>query len=122
MKLLIRWAISAASIFVAAWIVPGIHVGGGGWTVYFLLAVILGLVNAFLRPILKILTCPLRILTLGLFTLVINAITLLIAAWIAQGMGINFRVHGLWAALLGSIVISVTSVILNAVVREDDEE
>jgi putative membrane protein len=120
-KLLIRWAISAASIFAAAWLLPGIRVEGGGWMVYFWMAIILGLANAVIRPILKLLTCPLILLTLGLFTLVINALTLWIAASIAEGMGIGFHVAGFGSALLGSIIISVVSVILNAFVKDDDD-
>ncbi len=120
-KLLIRWVISAASIFAAAWLLPGIRVEGGGWTVYFWMAIILGLANAVIRPILKLLTCPLILLTLGLFTLVINALTLWIAASIAEGMGIGFHVAGFGSALLGSIIISVVSVILNAFVKDDDD-
>ncbi len=120
-KLLIRWVISAVSIFAAAWLLPGIQVRGGGWTVYFWMAIILGLANAVIRPILKLLTCPLILLTLGLFTLVINALTLWIAASIAEGMGIGFHVAGFGSALLGSIIISVVSVILNAFVKDDDD-
>ncbi len=120
-KLLIRWVISAVSIFAAAWLLPGIQVEGGGWMVYFWMAIILGLANAIIRPILKLLTCPLVLLTLGLFTLVINALTLWIAASIAEGMGIGFHVAGFGSALLGSIIISVVSVILNAFVKDDDD-
>ena len=120
-KLLIRWVISAVSIFAAAWLLPGIQVRGGGWAVYFWMAIILGLANAVIRPILKLLTCPLILLTLGLFTLVINALTLWIAASIAEGMGIGFHVAGFGSALLGSIIISVVSVILNAFVKDDDD-
>ncbi len=120
-KLLIRWGISAASIFVAAWLLPGISVHGGGWSVYFVMAIILGLVNAILRPILKLLTCPLVLLTLGLFTLVINGIALWVASLIARSMGVHFYVADFWSAFLGAIIISVVSVILNAIVKDDDD-
>src|SRR5579864_9160501 len=82
MKLLIRWIITGFSLFVAAWIVPGIRVTGDGWTVFAVMAVILGLVNAIVRPVLKLLSCPLIIVTLGLFVLVINGITL----WLASAL------------------------------------
>ncbi|HET89629.1 MAG TPA: phage holin family protein, partial [Chloroflexi bacterium] len=59
MKLLIRWAITSLALFAAAWLVPGISVEGGGWVIYAVMALILGLVNAIVRPILKLLTCPL---------------------------------------------------------------
>ncbi|MFL7809494.1 MAG: phage holin family protein, partial [Anaerolineae bacterium] len=66
MRLLMRWAITAFALFVAAWLVPGISVDSGGWVIYAAMAVILGLVNAIVRPVLKLLTCPLIVLTLGL--------------------------------------------------------
>lgn len=124
MNLLIRWIISALSLFAAAWIVPGIQVDDGrGWVVYAAMAVILSLVNAFIRPILKLLTCPLILLTLGLFTLVINGITLLIASWLANNLfNVGFHVEGFWSALLGAIIVSLVSVVLNAIVRDEDED
>ncbi|MGC9468735.1 MAG: phage holin family protein [Anaerolineae bacterium] len=123
MKLLIRWIISALSLFVAAWLVPGIQVGDNqGWIAYAAMAIILSFVNALIRPLLKLLTCPLILLTLGLFTLVINAITLLIASALAQNVfGVNFFVDGFWAAFWGALIVSVVSVVLNALVREEDE-
>jgi putative membrane protein len=124
MNLLIRWVISALSLFAAAWIVPGIRVDDGrGWVVYAVMAVILSLVNAFIRPLLKLLTCPLILLTLGLFTLVINGITLMIASWLANNLfNVGFYVEGFWPAFLGAIIVSLVSVILNAIVRDEDED
>jgi len=124
MKLLIRWAISALSLFAAAWVVPGIHVDDGrGWVVYAAMAAILALANALIRPLLKLLTCPLILLTLGLFTLVVNAITLLISAAVANNVfNFGFYIEGFWPALWGAIIVSVVSVVLNAVVRDDDED
>jgi len=118
-KLLVRWFIAALALLVAAWIVPGIRVEGNAWAAYALMAVVLGLVNAVIRPLLKVLTCPLIILTLGLFVLVINAASLLIAARIAAALGIGFHVDGFVPALFGSIIVSVVTVILSAVARED---
>ena len=124
MKLLIRWAITAISLFVAAWLLPGIYVSdGGGWAIYAAMAIILGLVNAFIRPILTLLTCPLILLTLGLFTLVINALTLLLASSLAQNIfNVGFIVRGFWPAFWGSIIVSIVSVLLSTFVREEDEE
>lgn len=122
MKLIIRWAISALSLFVAAWLVAGIRVDGGGWVIYAAMAVILGLVNAFVRPLLKLLTCPLILLTLGLFTLVVNAVTLLLSAWVANTVfGVGFYVDGFWPAFWGALIVSVVSVVLNAFVKDDDD-
>jgi putative membrane protein len=119
MKLLIRWAIIAFSLFVAAWLVPGIRVEGNAWLIFTVMAVILGLVNAVVRPILTLLTCSLVILTLGLFVLVINALTL----WLASSIAVNwfrvgFYVDGFWSAFLGALIVSIVSVILSALVKE----
>jgi putative membrane protein len=123
MRLLIRWAISALSLFTAAWFVPGIHVDDGrGWVVYAIMAIILGLVNALVRPLLKLLTCPLIMLTLGLFTLVINALTLLISSAIANNwLHVGFYVDGFWPAFGGALIVSVVSIVLNALVSDDED-
>lgn len=122
MKLLIRWAISAFSIFVAVWLVPGITVEQDGWVLYAVMAVILGLVNAIVRPLLKLLTCPLILLTLGLFVLVINGITLWVAAAIANSVfGVGFFVDGFWSAFLGALVISIVSVLLSVFVNDKED-
>lgn len=122
MKLLLRWVITSLSLFIAAWLVPGIRVAREGWTVFALMAVILGLVNAVIRPILKLLSCPLIFLTLGLFILVINGITL----WLASAIAVNFfhvgfYVDGIIPAILGALVVSVVSVILTLLVRDEVE-
>jgi len=120
MKLLLRWAITSFSLFVAAWLVPGIRVQREAFTVFAIMAIILGLVNAIVRPILKLLSCPLILLTLGLFVLVINGFSL----WLASAIAVNwfhvgFYVDGFLPAILGSVVVSVVSVILTALLRED---
>ncbi len=119
-KLVVRWLISALALLAAAWLVPGIRVVGNAWVAYAAMAVILGLVNAVIRPLLKLLTCPLIVLTLGLFVLVINAVTLLIAARIAEALRIGFYVDGFVPALLGALIVSIVTVVLSAVVREKD--
>jgi len=118
-KLLIRGFISALALMVAAWLVPGIRVEGKAWLAYAVMAVILGLVNAVIRPLLKVLSCPLIILTLGLFVLVINGVTLLIAARIAASIGIGFYVDGFLPAFLGALIVSVVTALLSVFVRED---
>lgn len=123
MKLLLRWLIMAVSIFVAAWLVPGIRVAGTAWIVYAVMAVILGLVNAIVRPILKFLTCPLIILTLGLFVLVINGLMLWLASFIATRLfHVGFYIDGFWSAFLGALLISLVSIILNAMIKEAKKE
>ena len=123
MKLVIRWVIAAVALFVAAWLVPGISVDGGGWVVYAVMAVILGLVNAIIRPLLKLMTCPLIMLTLGLFTLVINGVTLWLSSYIAYRVfDLSFRVRSFWAAFLGALIVSVVTVVLSAFVKEDKDK
>ncbi len=128
MKLLIRWLIASLSLFAADWLVPGIYVEeGNALAVFIVMAVILGLVNAIVRPILTLLSCPLIILTLGLFLLVVNALSLWLASYIAVNwFGLGFVVDGFWPAFLGSIVISLVSFILSLLLpdgrRQVDEE
>src|ERR1051326_1252531 len=123
MKLLLRWIITAVSLFVAAWLVPGIRVESNGWTVFAIMAGILGLVNAIIRPILKLLSCPPILLTLGLFVLVINGITLWLASALAVNfLGVGFYVDGFIPAFFGALIVSIVSVLLNALVREETRD
>lgn len=121
MKLLIRWLIVSLALFIAAWLVPGIRVEGTAWIVYAVMAVILGLVNAFVRPLLKALSCPLIILTLGLFVLVINGLTLWLASFIANWFEIGFYIDGFWSAFLGALIVSIVSVILSALIPDEKQ-
>ncbi|MBC7238210.1 MAG: phage holin family protein, partial [Chloroflexi bacterium] len=111
-KLLLRWLINAVAVWAAVEWIQGIS-AEGGWGTVLVVALILGLVNALIAPILKLLTCPLILLTLGLFTLVINALMLMLAEAIARALGIAFYVEGFVSALLGSLVISVVSFALS---------
>ncbi len=121
MKLLIRWLIAALALFLAAWIVPGIRVAPNAWWVYAVMAVVLGLVNALIRPVLKLLSCGLIVLTFGLFSLVINALTLWLSSYIAvHWFHVDFYVRGFWAAFLGALVVSVASLILHALFRDKE--
>ncbi len=124
MRLLIRWAITAIALVVAANIVPGIEItDNNGWIAVLVMAAMLGLANAFLRPILKLLSCPLVLLTLGLFLFVINAFTFMAASWAAQTLfGAGFYVNGFLPALLGSIVVSVVSFLLSVFVPDPESE
>jgi len=125
MRLLIHWIVTGVALFAAAWIVPGIRVEGNAWAVYAAMAVILGLVNAIIRPILKFLSCPLILITLGLFLLVINGATLWLSSRIAvRFFGIGFYVDGFWAAFLGALIVSLVSLILGSILggRRQDRE
>jgi putative membrane protein len=117
-KFLVRWAITAAAVAVAAWIVPGISVGEPHrvWTVV-LVALVLGLINAFIRPLVSLLSCGLIVLTLGLFTLIINGLMLWLASAISEHwLGLNFHVEGFWNAVLGALIITVVSLLLSTFV------
>ena len=121
MKLLVRWVIASLALFAAAWLVPGIHVEGTAWAVFAAVAIVLGLVNAVVRPLLTLLTCPLIILTMGLFVLIVNGATLALSAWIANQLNIGFYIDGFWSAFFGALIVSIVTVVLSALVREDDE-
>lgn len=120
MYFLIRVVINAAGLWVATQIIRGISFTGSNMLLTLLVvAVIFGVVNAVIKPILAILTCPLYIVTLGLFTFVVNAVMLLVTSWIAGQLGLGFSVDGFSAALLGAIVISIVSFLLSIVLREE---
>ena len=121
MKLIVRWIIIAIALFVAVWLIPGIYVEDtSAWIAVGVMAIVLGLVNAIIRPILAFLSCGCIIATMGLFMLVINALTLWLSSWIAVNwLGIGFRVDGFWPALLGGIVVSIVSFLLSLLLTDD---
>lgn len=110
--LVLRWLIITMAIFAAIQLVPGIHFVGPGWQLG-IIAMIFGLVNVALRPLLTLLTCSLVILTFGLFNLVINAVLLLLTAQIADLFTIQFTIDDFWAAFWGAVVISIVTVALS---------
>ena len=114
-RTLIRWAINAVAVWAAIHFVHGIHPNDRSVEAIIVIALILGLVNAIIRPIVALLTCPLIILTLGLGTLLINTAMFWLAGVIGQQFGFGFRVDGFWPAFLGALVVSVVSMILSAV-------
>ena len=120
-KLLLRWLWTAIAIFAAVKLLPGIHFNGPWWQLG-IVALIFGLLNALVRPVLALLTCPLIILTLGLFILVINAAMLWLTAKSSIFFGIDFRVSGFWSAFWGAVVISVVSAALNLLIQDKTKE
>lgn len=122
MKLILRWVIIAISLYVTVLIVPGIRVEGDAWLVYTIMALILAMVNALIRPILKFLSCGLIIITLGLFVFVINALTFYLSSHIAVNwLNVGFYVDSIWAALLGSIIVSIVTLILSNILIDEKE-
>ena len=117
-KFILRWAINMVGIYLAILIVPGIELHDSLASILWL-ALIFGLINAFLRPLLKFLTCPLILLTLGLFTLIINTFLFWLTGVIAQAVGINLVIDGLWPAFLGGLIVSVVSVVLSLILKDE---
>ncbi len=110
---ILKWAVSTAALAVAAWVVKGIIIDSG-WALLGA-ALVIGLLNAFLKPIVVLLTLPLNILTLGLFTFVINATMILLTSEVVKG----FTVNSFWAALIGAIIMSVVGFILNLFIGDN---
>ncbi|MFH0864152.1 MAG: phage holin family protein [Candidatus Gottesmanbacteria bacterium] len=111
MKIIANWIVSALAILITAYLLPGIHIAG--FLSALVVALVLGIINAVLKPILIILTLPITILTLGLFTLVINALLVLLASNIVNG----FTVDNFWWAFLFSLILSVVNSILHRLVH-----
>lgn len=108
MKLILRWIINAIAVWVAALLIEGISLRGNLLDA-FLVGLVMGLVNAIIKPVLKLLALPITIVTLGLFTLVINAGMLALVAWIMPSL----TVDSFFNALIGGILISIVSTLLN---------
>ncbi len=109
MRIITKILLNAAALAITAYILPGITFSGF-WSVL-LAALVLGILNGIIKPILIVLTLPINILTLGLFTLVINGIVLYLTAAIVSG----FEIRTFWTAVLGALILSVVSMILNAI-------
>jgi putative membrane protein len=124
-RLIVRLLAGAVALAVAAWLIDGISVGPGTDSERVLtllaVAVIFGLVNAIVRPIVRLISLPLFILTLGLFTFVVNALMLMLTAWIGDQFDLAFEVDGFWAALLGALVISVVTFVINVLLPDKYE-
>ncbi|MBN1584917.1 phage holin family protein [Candidatus Uhrbacteria bacterium] len=116
MPILINWLVSALAIFAAAYLLPQVSVDSF-WTAL-VLAVVLGLINAILKPILLILTLPVNILTLGLFTFVINGLLIMLASGLTPG----FSVGSFWWAMLFSLVLSLINGFLKTLAEPDRED
>ncbi len=120
MKLFIRWAINAVALYVAIILLPNYLTLEGSWVNIIWLALIFGLVNAILRPPAKAISCLLILVTLGLFTLIINALLFALTGWLGSQFGIGFSLAEPWflSALLGSLITSAVSVVLNFFLRD----
>lgn len=119
---ILRWLINAVALYAAVALVPGIVAQSTNWLSFLWLALIFGLLNALLRPLLNLLTCPLIFLTLGLFTLVINTFLFWLSGVIGTNFGVGFTVAGFWPAFLGGLVVSIVSVVLTMIFKDDRKE
>jgi putative membrane protein len=126
MRWLLKIVINGLALYLAAVIVPGIRIGEQGNTsstvvTVLVVAVIFGIVNAVLKPILTILSLPFIVFTLGLFLLVVNAILLQLTSWISGSLDLAFHVdHFFWDAVIGALIITVVASVLNAVIPDRD--
>ena len=119
MNFLLRLVVNAAALWVATEVVPGVNYSGG--TLPFLVvALIFGAINATIRPLMKLLTCPLILVTLGLFALIVNGLMLWLTSTIAESLGLGFRVTGFWPAFWGALVVSIVSTLLSISIRTGD--
>lgn len=119
MNLILRWIASALAVGLAVYLLPGLEYDGRIQTL-FVVALILGLVNAVVRPIIKMLACGIIVLTLGLALFVINAVMLYLTSYIAAHFGYGFHIRDFVSALIGSLVISVVTWVLSMLVTDDD--
>jgi putative membrane protein len=115
MQFILRLLVTAASLWVAVQLVPGITYDGP-WLHLLGVALVFGIVNAVVRPIVLSLTCPLVLLTLGLFIFVLNGLMLWLTGALSGMLGINFHVAGLLPAIIGGLIIGVVSTVLNVFV------
>lgn len=122
MKMILTIIADAVAIWVAAYLLDGIEIGGSGSRFFLTLlavAVIFGVLNAILKPILKLLSLPLIVLTLGLFLFILNAIMLSLTSWLSGAVGLDFHVDSFfWDAVLGAIIVSAVSLVVDMVLPD----
>ena len=130
MRFLLRVLVSAAALGVATWVVPGITLpAASGWSkagTLLAVALIFGIINATLKPLIKVVGCAFYVLTLGLIAFVVNGLLLWLTSWIAGKLSLPFHVAGFWPAFWGAIIVGLVSWLLNLLIGDnrprDDEE
>ncbi|MFB9056208.1 phage holin family protein [Mariniflexile ostreae] len=115
MNLIIRLLLTALAVFILAYFLPGVTLSGNAFTTAIIVAIVLGLLNVLLKPVLVILTLPITVVTLGLFLLIINALMILLADKLIDG----FSVSSIWTAILFSILLSFLQSILHSLLKEE---
>ncbi|MEU4463189.1 MULTISPECIES: phage holin family protein [unclassified Streptomyces] len=124
MNFVVKTIANAGALAVAVWLLDKITLTGDSTVkevgTLIIVALLFGLVNFLVKPLVKLLSLPLLILTLGLFTLVVNALMLLLTSWLADKLDLSFHVEGFWTAVLGGLIISVVSWALHVVLPDGD--
>jgi putative membrane protein len=115
-KLLVRWVGNVVALFIAAWVLSGISYGDQWWTL-FIAAAVFTLVNAWVKPILTVLSIPFIVVTLGLFYFLINVFMLYLTDWIVP----DFEIRSFWWGVLGAIIVSIVNWLMSMVLPDDDE-
>jgi putative membrane protein len=122
-KFLVRVVVNALALAAATWLLAGIRLTDPDPArqalTLVLVAAVFGVVNAVVRPVVKLLSLPLIILTLGLMVLVVNALMLLLTGWLSEQLGLGFSVDGFWTAVLGALVVTVATWVLELVLPGD---
>ena len=122
MRFLLRVLVSAAALGVATWVVPGITLpAASGWSkagTLLAVALIFGIINATLKPLIKVVGCAFYVLTLGLAALVVNGLLLWLTSWVAGKLSLPFHISGFWAAFWGAIIVGVVGWLLNLFVGD----
>lgn len=121
MRFIMRIAVTAIALWAATRFVTGITFAGS-WIGLAGVALVFGVLNSFVRPVLTFLAFPLLIVTLGLFTFVLNAVMLLLTSWLSTRLGIGFHVTGFWAAFWGAIVVGIVSFLLSILLPDTERE
>ncbi len=126
MRWILRLLANAAALAVATWLLSGITLNAGSSDrsalVMLAVALIFGIVNAIVKPIFTLVTAPVVLITLGLFLLVINALMLMLTSWISGQFGLGWHVEGFWTAVLGAVIVSVVSWLLNTFLHDKRKE
>ncbi|KOX00577.1 MULTISPECIES: phage holin family protein [unclassified Streptomyces] len=124
MNFLVKTIANAGALAVAVWLLDKITLTGDStgkeFATLIIVALLFGLVNFLVKPVVKLLSLPLLILTLGLFTLVVNALMLLLTSWLADKLDLSFHVDGFWTAVVGGLIISVVSWALHVILPDGD--
>ncbi|MEO7361495.1 MAG: phage holin family protein [Gemmatimonadaceae bacterium] len=121
MNFVIRLVVNAAALWLAARFITGISYTGG-WQGLVIVAVVFGVMNAFVRPVLSFLSMPIQFVTLGLFTLVLNAFMLILTSRVAGSLSVPFVVTGFVPAVFGAILVSIVSLVLSSLLTDEKGE